>query len=153
MVKTSNKKKLFIYFSLTGNGDIVANEFKNKGFEIRKVISKYKYPKNKFMLMMVGGYKATFEKKDKLLDFNANISPYEKIVLASPVWNDRISAPINEVLSILDLKNKNIDFILYSASGTANTAKERIKNLFGIDAIDLKEPKKHKNELLKIKNI
>lgn len=30
-------KKLFIYYSLTGNGDNVANYLKENGWEIRKV--------------------------------------------------------------------------------------------------------------------
>ena len=144
-------KNLLIYFSLTGNGDVVADYFKEKGYEIRKVISKYHYPKNKFFLIMSGGFKATMNKKDKLVDFDSNINNYEKIVIASPIWNDRLSAPINSVISLLDLKNKDLNFVLYSASGNGNHANEKIKSLYGIDAIILKEPKKNKEELDKLK--
>ena len=143
-------KKLFIYYSLTGNGDLVADVFKNKGYEIRKVISKFKYSKNKFLMIMTGGYRATFNKKDELLNFDTNINSYDKIVIASPIWNDRISPPINSVISLLDLKNKDVSFILYSASGYGNKAKEKIKSLFGKDTIILKEPKKYHEELDKI---
>ena len=146
-------KKLFIYFSLTNNGDVVANELKNKGYEIRKVITKYKYPKNKFLLIMVGGYKASFNKKDSLIDFDSNIDNYDHIVIGSPIWNDRLSAPINEVINILDLNSKKASFILYSASGKAKHAKERIKDLYNIDAIVLKEPKNNINELKKLKDM
>lgn len=146
-------KKLYIYFSLSGNGDIVADEFKNNGYEIRKVISKSKYPKNKFMLMMIGGYKSSFDKKDKLINFDSNISSYDKIVIGSPTWNDRISAPINGVLDLINLKDKDVEFVLYSASGEANTAKNKIKLLYNKEAIVLKEPKKNKNELRKLKDI
>ena len=147
------KKKLFIYYTLTGNGDVVKDTFKDKGYEIRKVISKSKYPKNLFLLMMIGGFKATFNKKDKLVDFNTDISKYDKIVISSPIWNDRLCAPINSVINLLDLKDKDISFILHSASGNANHAEEKIKNLYGIDPIILKEPKKHKEELIKLKDI
>ena len=146
-------KKLYIYFSLSGNGDIVADEFKNNGYEIRKVISKSKYPKNKFMLMMIGGYKSSFDKKDKLINFDSNISSYGKIVIGSPTWNDRISAPINGVLDLVNLKDKDVEFVLYSASGEANIAKDKIKLLYNKEAIVLKEPKKNKNELRKLKDI
>ena len=146
-------KKLFIYYSLTSNGDIVANAFENKGYEIRKVIPKYNYPKSKFLRILVGGYKATMNKKDQLLDFNSDIRDYDKIVIASPIWNDRLSAPINEVIHLLDLKNKDLAFILYSASGKGSKAQEKIKNLYGIDAIILKEPKKYPEELAKIENM
>ena len=146
-------KKLFIYFSLFGNGDLLAEKFKENGYEIRKVISKTKYPKNFFCLMMVGGFKSTFNKKDKLIDFDSDISEYDKIVISSPVWNDRISAPINGVLSLLDLKDKDVSFVLHSAGGEANKAKEKIKELYGKDAIVLKEPKKNKKELDKLKEL
>ena len=146
-------KKLFIYFSLTGNGDVVASEFKKNGYEIRKVISKDKYSKNKFLMILTGGYKATFNKKDELLDFDTNINGYKKIVIASPIWNDRLSSPINSVIDLLDLKNKDVSFVFFSASGVANKAKEKIKNLFNKDAIVLKEPKKNKDELKKISDI
>ena len=146
-------KKLFIYYSLSNNGDVVSEEFKKKGYEIRKVITKRKYPKSMFFRILIGGYKASFNKKDKLLDFDSDISDYKKIVIGSPIWNDRLSAPINSVISLLDLSDKDVSFVLYSASGNGEKAKEKIKKLFGVDAVVLKEPKKHKEELEKIKVI
>ena len=104
-------------------------------------------------MILTGGYKATFNKKDELLDFDSNIDGYEKIVIASPIWNDRLSSPINSVIDLADLKNKDVSFVFYSASGVANKAKEKIKNLFNKDAIVLKEPKKNKDELKKLKEI
>ena len=146
-------KKLFIYYSLSSNGDVVSEEFKKKGYEIRKVITKKKYPKSMFFRILVGGYKASFNMKDRLLGFDDDIKDYKKIVIGSPIWNDRLSAPINSVISLLDLNDKDVSFVLYSASGNGEKAKEKIKKLFGVDAIILKEPKKHKNELKKLKEI
>ena len=146
-------KKLFIYYSLSNNGDIVADYLKEKDYEIRKVIPKYKYPKSMFLRIIVGGYKATFNKKDKLIDFDANTNEYDKIVIGTPIWNDRLSAPINSVLNQIDLNNKNIKFIMYSASGKANKAKEKIKDIYNTDTIILKEPKINKKELEKLKDI
>ena len=144
-------KKIFIYYSLTNNGDVVADVFKEKGYEIRKVVTKKKYPKNKFLMIMNGGYKATFNKKDKLLEFDSDISNYNKVVIGSPIWNDRLSAPINSVISLLDLKNKDLSFVFYSASGKGDHAKEKVKDLFEADSIILKEPKNNKEELNKLK--
>ena len=146
-------KKIFIYYSLSNNGDVVAEAFKDKGYEIRKVVSKAKYPKNKLGLMITGGFKATFNKKDQLLDFDSDISEFDKVVIASPIWNDRLSAPINGVLDTLNLQDKDLAFVLYSASGNANKAKEKIKNLYDVDAVVLKEPKKYKEELKKLEDM
>ncbi len=141
-------KKIFIYYSLTGSGDIVSNYMKKKGYDIRKVYSKFKYPKKMFPLMMVGGFKALNKIKDRLVDFNNDISDYDEVVIGSPIWFDRVSSPINRVLSELDLSNKKVSFIFYSGSGEGNKAKERVKEIGNVTI--LKEPKKYKDELKKI---
>ena len=64
-------KKLFVYYSLTGSGDVVADYLRNKGYDIRKVISKHKYPKNFGLLMLTGGFRAGINIKDKLIDFRS----------------------------------------------------------------------------------
>ena len=80
-----------------------------------------------------------------------DITKYDKVVIGSPIWNDRLSAPINTVISMID--TKDIEFILYSASGKAEHAKEKIKELYKKEPIILKEPKKHKEELEKLKGM
>lgn len=41
-------KKIFIYYSLTGNGDEVANYLKNKGYDTRKIEVEKPLPNNFF---------------------------------------------------------------------------------------------------------
>ena len=143
-------KKIFIYYSMYGNGDLVSDIYKEKGYDIRKVISKVNYPKKMFPLMMIGGFKALFKIKDKLVDFDNNIDNYDEIVIGSPIWFDRVSAPINSVLKVLNLTNKKVSFILWSASGNATKAVERISKEYNTNITILKEPKKNKDELKKI---
>ena len=119
-------KKIFIYYSLTGNGDLVSEIYKEKGYDIRKVINKNKYSKKMFPLMMKGGYRALFNKKDTLIDFNNNIDDYDEIVIGSPIWFDRICPATNTVLSKLKLNDKKVSFVFYSGSGEGNKAKEKI---------------------------
>ena len=146
-------KKIFIYYSLTNNGDVVSDLFRDNGYDIRKVVTKKKYPKSKFLMIMTGGYKATFNKKDRLLGFDEEIKNYDKVVIGSPIWNDRLSAPINSVISLLDLKDKEVSFVFYSASGNGNHAQEKVKELFNAKSIVLKEPKKNKEELDRLREI
>ena len=146
-------KNLFIYYSLTGNGDTVAEVLKKQKYEIRKVISKVKYPKSLFPLMMKGGHRALTEKKDELENFDTNLKGYDKIVIGSPVWDDRLAPATNAILDKLDLKGKNLSFVLYSGSGQANKATEKIKELYNIEPIILKAPKNHQQELEKLKNL
>ena len=144
-------KKLFIYYSYTGNGDIVGEYLKNKGIEVRKVKSKYRLSKILFFAMMKGGFHALIKKKPKLIDFDSNIESYDEIIIGIPIWNDRIAPVMNTVLDELDLNNKKIIFILYSGSGSCNTAKNELSIRYkDSKIINLKEPKKYKEELEKV---
>ena len=142
---------IFIYYSLTGNGDAVAERMKEKGYEIRKVISARRLPKKFFFRVLSGGFLAGLGAKDKLADFDENIADFDEIVIGSPVWNGRFSTPINAVLSKLDLNNKKLRFVLYSGSGEAPKALKKINARYpqAVTTV-LKEPKDHPNELVKI---
>lgn len=144
-------KKIFIYYSLTGNGDAVANYLKDKEWEIRKVKTSEPLPKNYILSILSGGYKAMVNYEDKLIDFDVNIEEYDEVVLGTPIWNARLSSPINTVLKELDLKDKRLTFLLYSGSGKAPKATQRINAEYPkAKVIDLVEPKKNKEELAKL---
>ena len=143
-------KKLFIYYSFTGNGDKVA-EILSKTCDIRKIKVKKELPKNFFLSMMVGGFKSITNYKEKLIDFDNNIDNYSDIIIGTPIWNDRICSPVSTALKLLDLSNKSITFILYSGGGHANTAIEFIKNNYkDAKIIELAQPLKKESELDKL---
>lgn len=145
-------KKIFIYYSLTGNGYTVASYLKEKGWNIRKVETSEPLPKNYILSILAGGYKAMVNYEDKLIDFDANIEEYDEVAIGSPIWNARLSSPINSVLKELDLKDKKLTFVLYSGSGKSPKATERINKEYpNAKVIDLVEPKKNKEELTKFK--
>ncbi len=138
-------KKIFIYYSLSGNGDEVANYLKDKNIDIRKVETKEKLPNNMMLRILTGGFKAGIGYKDKLSDFNPNISKYDEVIIGSPIWNDHLSCPINTVLDKIDLVGKKIAFILYSGSGKSKKAIQKINNEYpDTKIIQIKEPQKNK---------
>ena len=147
-------KRLFIYYSNSGNGDLVANYLDKFGYEVRKVIRKKPLPKSFFWCMMVGGFLAATNHKDKLEDFDSNIEEYDEIVIGSPIWNGKISCPINTVLSLLKLENKKVTVVFYAGGGEAPKAIQKInKMLPNAKAIILKEPKKYNEELAKLEEL
>ena len=148
--KEETMKKIFIYYSLTGNGDLIAQTLKEKKYEIRKVKTKFRYPKTQLLKILIGGYRATFNKQDKLVNFDKNIEEFDEIVIGSPIWNDRLSAPINGVLSKINLKGKKTTFILYSGTGKAKKAEEQIKKICDAKIIHIKDPIIFKEELKKL---
>lgn len=145
-------KKLFIYFSYTGSGETVANFYKENGVEVRSVKRVKKLPKSFFGGMMVGGFLAGTKHKDKLQDYDKNVDGYDEIIIGSPIWNARISSPINRVLADLDLRDKNVTFVFYAGSGTGKKALKRVNKEYpNAKVIFLKEPKKYPEELSKLK--
>ena len=147
-------KRLFVYFSYTGSGDVVAEYLRDKTVDIRKVIRKKRLPKSFFWGMMTGGFLAGIKHKDKLLDFDSNIDGYDEIIIGSPIWNGRISSPTNTVLSKLDLANKKVTFVFYAGSGEGKKALKRISKEYpNARVIFLKEPKKYNDELKKLDEI
>lgn len=143
--------KIFIYYSLTGNGDEVAEHLKNNGYNLRKVETNKPLPKNNILRILAGGYKAMINYEDELNNFDKNIEEYDEVIIGSPIWNGRLASPINTVLKMLNLRNKKVSFILYSGSGKAPKAKEIISKKYSDSKIiDLREPRKNKEELKRI---
>ena len=144
-------EKLFIYYSYTGNGEIVANNLKDKGFDLRKVTPKKSLPKSFFWGVLTGGFLAGTKHKSKLVDFDSDVSKYDLVVIGSPIWNGRFCSPINTVLSKVDFASKELFFVFYSGSGEAAKAIKRINKEFpNAKYIILKEPKKYPDELKKL---
>ncbi|MBQ6477038.1 MAG: hypothetical protein IJI43_01195 [Bacilli bacterium] len=142
-------KKLFIYYSFSGNGDVVA-EYLSKKVDVYKVVPKKPLSNNKFLGILAGGFKALINYKDELDNFDID-TKYDEIIIGSPIWNSRISSPINTVLDKTNLSGKKLTFILYSGSGTSKGATKRINKLYpSAKIINLKEPLKNKKELKKI---
>ena len=149
--KEKGMKKLFLYYSNTGNGDVVAEVFKKKGYDIRKFDTIKKLPKSFFWAMMVGGFQAGAKKKAKLLPFDQDISAYEEVVIGSPIWNGRFTPALNALLSVLDLSTSKLSFVFYSGSGEGKKAVERLQKEFpNAPYIFLQEPKKYPEQLKKL---
>ena len=144
-------KRVFFYYSQSGNGDLIAEELKKQGFTIRKVVPKKKPPKAFFFQILAGGFGAGIGRKEPLCDFDADVTDFDEIVVGSPVWNGRLSCPINTVLDAVDLKDRHPSFVLYSGSGAAPKAEKKLKERFGdVRIVHLKEPKAHPEELEKL---
>ena len=147
-------KKLFLYCSYTGSGDVVSQVFKSHNYDIRKVSEKKKMPKSFFWSMMQGGFRASVHAKGKLVDYNNDVSEYEEIVIGGPIWNARLTPTTNAILEETNFSNKKLTFVFYSGSGAGKKAEKKIKKLFPeANIIFLKEPKKYKEELEKLNNL
>ena len=144
-------QKLFIYYSHTGNGDLVAKKMAERGYEVRKVIEKAKMPKSFFFMIMAGGFRAGLGLKGKLIGYDDDVEGYEEIVIGSPIWNGRFPPATNEILARTELTGKKVSFLLYSGSGEGKHAAKKIAKRYPeAKVLFLKEPKKYPDEFAKL---
>ena len=140
-------KKYFIYYSNSGNGDIIAEFLRDRDFEIVKVQTVKKQKRMGFFRIFKYGFKAMKESRVPIQGLNLKFNEDDYVVIGSPIWNDRISCPIWSTLDQLDLNKENTKFIFYSGGGQANHAKEQIEKLgFKKEPLILKQPTKYIEE-------
>lgn len=122
-------RKYFIYFSASGNGDYIASFLKERGYEPIKVETIKPFGKVNFFRILKYGFRAMKNKQEKIKDLNLEIHDDDLIVIGSPIWNDRLSTPINTVLSKIELNKETTRFILYPAGEETKKSFEQIANL------------------------
>ncbi len=144
-------KSVFVYYSMTGNGDYVAEQLKKKGVDIIKLQPKRRLPKAMLPQMMVGGMLALFHHKAKLMQDEFNLTEYEKVIIGTPIWNQRVSTPVNTLLAKNTFTDKVVMLVAYSGGGEANQCQEYVSKKYGIqEFISLRQPLKNKDEVINI---
>lgn len=142
--------KLFIYYSLSGNGDLVSEEYKKNGYEIRKVTTAKPMPKSMFGCILKGGFEAGIGKKAVLNIYDKDISEFNEITVCFPIWNGRPATAANTIMNDLDLSGKKLTFVLCSGGGEAPKTEKLLKEKYDCKIIHLKEVKKNPSELKKL---
>ncbi|MBO7666526.1 MAG: hypothetical protein J6S70_03750 [Clostridia bacterium] len=142
--------RLFIYYSHTGNGDIVAETLSKQGYELRKVIPKRDLPKSFVASIFKGGFLAGIGHKSKLVGYDSDVSGYDEVIIGTPVRNGKVSCPVNTVLDETDLTGKKLAFVLYSGGGSAPKAVKKLKEKYNCLILELREPLKDPDELNKL---
>lgn len=120
--------KYFVYFSATGNGDYLAQLLEEKGYTSVKVELVKPIKKVGFFTILKCGGSAMKGTKADIKDINLELKEDDEVVIGSPIWNDRLSTPINTVLDKLPLNKETTKFILYPAGeGTKKSLKQIAK--------------------------
>lgn len=121
--------KYFVYFSWSGNGDYIASFLKERGYEPIKIETIKPLGKVNFFRILKYGFKAMRNKKTPVKDIYIEFKEDDQVIIGSPIWNDRLSTPINTVLGQFDFNKENTKFILYPAGENTNKSFEQIANL------------------------
>ena len=140
--------KYFVYFSLSGNGDFLANLLKEKGYEPLK-IEMVKTPKKiGFFTILKYGGRAMANKKEDIVDIPLFIKEDDEVIIGSPVWNDRLATPINTILDNITFNKETTKFILYPAGTSTKKSFKQIEKLgFKNEPIVISSPLKNKEKV------
>lgn len=143
--------KYFIYYSASGNGDFIAEKLKENGYQPIKVEMVKPIKKVGFFSILKYGFRAGREKKEKIKELFLNIQQDDIVVIGSPIWNDRLSTPINTLLSQFNFDKEMTKFILYPAGeGTIKSFGQLEKLGFKQKPIVYSNPKKNPDKIIGI---
>lgn len=146
-------KILVVYYSLTGNTRLIAEEIsktvKCNLLEIKPV--KEINPKGS-MKFLWGGFQATMKKTPDLKPHEINPENYDLIFLGTPVWAWNVSPPIRSFIEKHDFSNKTL--ALWMCAGgeggkSMQRYKETLKKSKILGEILFQEPKQKDTESAK----
>lgn len=143
--------KYFIYYSASGNGDYIASKLQEKGYTPIKVEMLKPIKKVGFFTILRFGFRAGTNKKEKIKEINLDLTDDDLVVIGSPIWNDKLSTPINALLAKFDFDKEMTKFILYPAGeGTKKSFAQLEKLGFEQKPIIYSNPKKNPDKINEI---
>lgn len=120
-------KILIIYYSLTGNTQLIAEAIKEEtGADIERLKPIKDLDSESGTRFFWGGMHAKMKQKPKLEPLKYDPNGYDMIFLGTPVWAWTLTPPIRSFLSSNDLSNKPIA-IWNCAAGNGIKAMQRLK--------------------------
>ena len=138
--------KYFIYYSASGNGDYLASLYEEQGYTVKKVETVKPIGKITFFKILKYGGQAMTNKKAKIQEISLDLQENDEVIIGSPIWNDRLSTPINALLAKYNFNKETTKFVLYPAGeGTKKSLKQIAKLGFKITPIVVSYPLKNKD--------
>ena len=143
--------KYFVYFSASGNGDFIAEYLKELGYTPIKVEMIKPIKKINFFSIMKYGFRAGMNKKEKIKELNLGLKDDDEVVIGSPIWNDKLSTPINTLLDKYSFNKETTNFILYPAGEGTNKSLIQLEKLgFKNKPIVYSNPLKNQDKVKKL---
>lgn len=107
MPNPSKSKTLVVYYSMTGNTEIVAKEIAVElKADLRKVEDLKPYRGK--IVFLTGGFAALFNKNGKIKPVDFSVKEYDRIFVGSPVWAGSPVPAVNTFLTTADFTGKDV---------------------------------------------
>lgn len=157
MAETSGKI-LMVYYSFEGNIEYVSRIVQEElGADLLRLEPDMEPPRKGLGKFLTGGRDALMKRYPKLTESKYNLSDYDQMILASPVWAGTYTPAIGAFLRDNKFQGKRIYLIASSSGGNAEKMLLRLEDdLKGnnvVETLSLKDPLHNESiELPKIQN-
>lgn len=121
-------KALVVYYSYSGNTQIIAQELNKKlKVSIRKITVKNEKQRKYVSKIIIGGFQAISKIKPKLNEEGLDFSDYDIIYIGTPVWGGTITPAIRSFLTKYpeSVKDKFVG-VFYTDMGGKGKVEEKI---------------------------
>lgn len=141
-------KTLIVYYSLEGNTKWAAEKLAARlGADTLRLAPKAAYPDRGFKKFLFGGKSAVMKETPELEPYEVDMTKYEQVILATPVWAGTLAPPLRTFIRREDLRGKKLALAASSMGGSPGKTFEHLKALLGVTGdvpvLSLKDPKSH----------
>jgi flavodoxin len=97
--------------------------------EVRKLLpaAKFEEIKSDEGLMKAAMWNQLFNKDASIAEINVDMSKYERVILLSPIWLQKIASPTRAVINTLPLSGKKIRLVITCGGYFGTEAQEELK--------------------------
>lgn len=125
------ERTALIYYSLTGTTHLVAQKMSKQLDcpKIRLLLTKEFSPSNKFLQYFWAGKSSVFHDKPKLSNKQIDLSQFDTLIIATPVWAGNISSPIRSFLTSCVIEDKQVYLVATNKGGAFEKAFASMRTL------------------------
>jgi len=145
-------KSLVVYYSMSGNCEMVAEKIKElAGADVLRIEPVKAFPDSGFRKFFWGGKSAVMGDTPELNPYEFDASKYDTIIIGFPVWASRMAPPLKTFVSdnLSALKEKRVASFACQGGSGAEKAFSQLCGMLGREALDetliLNDPKTRAN--------
>ena len=145
-------KSLVVYYSMSGNCEMVAGKIKEQaGADVLRIEPEKAFPNSGFRKFFWGGKSAVMGDTPALKPYEFDASLYDIVVIGFPVWASRMAPPLKTFVAdnLEALKVKKVASFACQGGSGAEKAFSQLCRMLGRDSLDatlvLNDPKTGEN--------
>jgi len=128
----AQNQTLILYYSKTGKTEIVADELKALMPDARVVEIK-----SDIGIMKAVMWHQLFNRNACNESITVDLDKYDRVILCSPIWLQKISSPMRTIINTVPLTGKKVDMFVVCAGHFGEGGQKRLKKQLASNEINL----------------